>query len=266
MVNLVKLVSDRYQSDGLGRRTSAPLLQAVDSPEQRKPQRIPRHHTQCMPAAYRAFDWATRLATRQILDVGNEFRERRLQLGESQAHVASSCRMSRVHYGRIENGRVSTLSLLEINRIAATLGLSPSIRLFPSGAPIRDAGHSKRLGNLLANVAPPLAFRLEVPLPAREDRTELRAWDAVLFGNGARTAIELEMRLRDVQAVIRRIDLKRRDDPTDSFLLLIADTRTNRLVLAEFASLFAGLPRLRPTVVRAAIASGSHPTTGLLLV
>jgi hypothetical protein len=74
------------------------------------------------------------------------------------------------------------------------------------------------------------------------------------------------MRLRDVQAMRRRIDLKRRDDPTDEFLLLIADTRSNREVLREFAALFADLPRLRPSFARDALAAGRHPPTGLLLV
>ena len=103
-------------------------------------------------------------------------------------------------------------------------------------------------------------------LPTATDRWERRAWDAILFGHGKRTAIELEMRVRDVQAMRRRVDLKRRDDPTQSFLLLIADTRSNRQVLAEFADLFADLPRLRPSVVYGALASGQHPPTGLLLV
>jgi hypothetical protein len=74
------------------------------------------------------------------------------------------------------------------------------------------------------------------------------------------------MRLRDVQALLRRIALKRRDDPTQGFLLLIADTRGNRRILAEFAALFVDLPRLRPTIVRAALAAGHHPGTGIVLV
>jgi hypothetical protein len=81
-----------------------------------------------------------------------------------------------------------------------------------------------------------------------------------------RTAIELEMRLRDIQAVRRRIDLKRRDDPTEHFLLLVADTRTNRRILSEFDRLFADLPRLRPTAVKAALQAGRHPGTGIVLV
>ena len=103
-------------------------------------------------------------------------------------------------------------------------------------------------------------------MPRTSDHPELRAWDAMLFGAGERTAIELETRLRDVQAMRRRVDLKRRDDPTDGFLLLIADTRNNRLVLREFAVLFEDLPRLRPSVVRTALASGRHPHSGLVLV
>jgi hypothetical protein len=83
---------------------------------------------------------------------------------------------------------------------------------------------------------------------------------------GMRTAIELEMRLRDVQALRRRIDLKRRDDPTERFVLLVADTRSNRLVLTEFALLFEDLPRLHPSSIRASLERGEHPPTGLLLV
>jgi hypothetical protein len=113
---------------------------------------------------------------------------------------------------------------------------------------------------------PPLTWRVEVPLPPAPERWERRAWDAVIFGSSERTAIELEMRLRDVQAMRRRHELKRRDDPTEHFLLLVADTRHNRRVLAEFEDLFADLARLRPSIVRTALNAGRHPSTGLLLV
>lgn len=174
--------------------------------------------------------------------------------------------MSRVHYGRIENGHAPGLTIDEINRVAAALGLTPSLRMYPGGSPVRDAGQATRLLRFLAPVTAPLRYRLEVSLPSVADRFEQRAWDAVLFGDGTRTAIELEMRLRDVQALIRRVDLKRRDDPTESFLLLIADTRTNRRVLAEYAGLFLDLPRLKPSRVMAALKAGQHPPTGLVLV
>ena len=115
-------------------------------------------------------------------------------------------------------------------------GRSSNSRYSPCGT----LGPDPRLGQA------PLSFRIEVPLPSGSERWERRAWDAMLYGLGERTAIELEMRLRDVQAVRRRHELKRRDDPTEHFLLLVADTRHNRRVVAEFAELFAA-PRLRPS-------------------
>lgn len=219
-----------------------------------------------VPATTRAIDRADRLADRQLRDAGDDFRERRIVLGVSQEHVARACRMSGNYYGQVERGRANAATVAEINRIAVILGLVASLRLYPSGPAVRDAGHARRLQGFLANVRPPLTFRLEVALPRSGAQPEWRAWDAMLFGSGARTALELEMRMRDVQALRRRIDLKRRDDPTESFLLLVADTRTNRLVLADFRELFADLPRLRPTAVHSQLAVGSHPPAGLLLI
>jgi len=219
-----------------------------------------------MPAAIKAFDRGTYLGERQLREAGDEFREQRLQLGLSQAFIATACHISRPRYTSIEAGKVPSLTIVEFNQIASVLGLDTSVRLYPAGAPVRDAAHAGRFGVLLGHVRRPLRYGLEVSLPSTRDRFERRAWDGMLYGTGERTACELEMRLRDVQAVRRRIDLKRRDDPTEHFLLLIADTRTNRRVLAEFEALFRDLPRLRPSTVWAALEAGRHPPTGILLI
>ena len=174
--------------------------------------------------------------------------------------------MSRSRYAEVERGRTETLTVVEFHRIAAILGLDPVIRLYPGGSPLRDGAHAERLGQFLAHSARPLVQRREVALPAVEGRLERRAWDATLDGRGARTAVELEMRLYDAQAQERRIALKRRDDPSDHFLLLVADTRTNRAVLRAHPDVFGDLPRLRPSRVIAALKAGNHPGTGLVLV
>jgi hypothetical protein len=140
------------------------------------------------------------------------------------------------------------------------------VRLYPGGAPVRDGAHAERLRSLLGHAAPPLTFRTEVPLPSVDDRREQRAWDAVLFGHGERSAVELEMRLRDIQATERRLALKRRDDPTEHLLLAIADSRSNRRVLDEFGGAIGGLSRLRRADVIKALAAGQHPPTGLVLI
>lgn len=146
------------------------------------------------------------------------------------------------------------------------LGLDLSVRTFPGGGPLRDSAHAERLRRVLDHVHAPLSYRTEVPLAAPPGQPEQRAWDAMILGGGWRTGIELEMRLRDAQALERRINLKRRDDPVDRFLLLVANTRTNRRVLAEHPELFPDLRRLRRSAVISELQMGEHPPTGMVLI
>jgi hypothetical protein len=71
---------------------------------------------------------------------------------------------------------------------------------------------------------------------------DLRAWDATILGAYFGVGVEAETRLRDLQAAARRTNLKQRDGELDHVILLIADTRANRLALrisgAELGSAF----------------------------
>jgi hypothetical protein len=89
--------------------------------------------------------------------------------------------MSRNHYGKVERGQSTMLTLAAMNQIAAVLGLSPSIRLYPDGPAVRDAGQATRLGGFLSLVRPPIRFGVEVSLPRVAERMDQRAWDAVLY-------------------------------------------------------------------------------------
>jgi transcriptional regulator with XRE-family HTH domain len=219
-----------------------------------------------MPTVVRLAALGRRKATRQLAQIGEDLRNRRLELGLSQREVAQAAGKGRSRLTRVEAGSVETLGILELAQFATALGLDSVVRLYPGGIPLRDAGQARRLAMLLGWVRNPLAARIEVGLPAVPDHSEQRAWDAVLFGSGERTSIEVEMQLRDVQAMRRRHDLKRRDDPTEHFLLAIAGSRHNRRVVAELPELFADLPRLRFNAVRAALQAGCHPPTGMLFV
>ena len=128
--------------------------------------------------------------------------------------------------------------------------------------PCNDSGLSIQPGSRRA----PLRYRTEVPLRPTTDHPEQRSWDAVLSGNGARTAIELEMRLYDAQAQTRRLHLKQRDDAPDHMLVVVAATRANRRVLDEFGELLADWPRLGTAAVLKTLRAGRHPGTGLILV
>jgi hypothetical protein len=153
-----------------------------------------------------------------------------------------------------------------LTQVAAVLGLDVFVRVYPSEVPLRDAAQAKYLKTLLSNVMPPLRYRIEVPLPRIDERPEYRAWDAVIWGRDQRTAIELETRLYDIQAQVRAFRLKLRDDPPEHFLLVVADTRTNRRVVADFPELLADFPRQRTASVLATLRRGEHPPTGLVLL
>ncbi|MEW5991231.1 MAG: helix-turn-helix transcriptional regulator [Chloroflexota bacterium] len=218
-----------------------------------------------MAAVERAIARGDRRAARVRLELGGEYRAARLAAGWSQDAVATGARMSRSHYVGIEHGRVD-LAVGEASRIAAVLGLDLAIRAYPGSGPLRDAAHARRLDGLLRHAATALRVRREVPLPRLTDRVELRAWDAVVTGAGERTAFELEMRLHDTQALERRIALKRRDDPTDHFVLALADTKGNRRSLAANPTMFADLPRLGPSRLIRALGRGEHPPSCLVVL
>jgi transcriptional regulator with XRE-family HTH domain len=226
----------------------------------------PAAETAGMATAERLFDRGTRRGERALQLVGDEFVEKRMGLGLSQQVVAEAVHMSRSRVSRIERAKVPGLSIVDASRIASVLGLDLTIRAYPGPNALRDAAHASRLRRVLDQVRPPLRYRTEVPLPASVDRLEQRAWDAVIEGRDRRTTSELEMRIRDGQAVERRTALKRRDDPAEGFLLILADTHHNRWVLRENPGLFPDLSRLRPSVVFSALQAGRHPPTGLILV
>jgi hypothetical protein len=166
---------------------------------------------------------------------------------------------------RIERGDVPFVPLANLARLMAVVGLELSVRAYPAGPPIRDGAHRALIERLRARVSAGIAWRFEVPLPIIGDQ---RAWDAVLLIGTQQVAIEAETRPRDVQALQRRVALKRRDDPgIGAVVLLLADSRHNRkLVRDESTALRADLP-VAGDVVLEALAKGRDPGgSGLVLV
>lgn len=158
-------------------------------------------------------------------------------------------------------------SIMTASRVAAVLGLDLAIRTYPGPNPMRDAAHAERLARVLAHVRPPLTCRLEVPLPQQNGRPlEQRAWDAMAWNSARRTGFEMEMRIRDGQALERRLELKRRDDPVDSVVLLVADTKSNRQVVRENPMLFATLSRLSIGSLTRMLREGHLPPNALVFV
>jgi hypothetical protein len=76
------------------------------------------------------------------------------------------------------------------------------IRLYPAGDAIRDAPQQRLLLRFRLHVHRQLVWRTEVTLPNDAD---LRAWDAVVGGDGWSIAVEAETSITDVQALERRL-------------------------------------------------------------
>ena len=231
----------------------------------RKSQRSgPAHHSG-MSTKDRAVDNGTRRGRTILTELGNELRASRLEHGLSQAAVAAAARISRAQVSRIERAEAPRVAILELARVLAVVGLELSARAYPSGRPIRDAAHLALLARFRQKVAPSIAWRFEAPVGGTGD---LRAWDAVMLVGLTEVAVETETRPRDVQALLRRLATKRRDDPgISSVVLVMADARHNRSLLKEFGEVVRSELPLTSKAIIVELAAGREPGgSGLVLV
>jgi transcriptional regulator with XRE-family HTH domain len=204
-------------------------------------------------------------ARRAALAAGTELRATRITFGLSQATVATAAGMSPSQLARLERGQIRRPTLDQIWRAARALGLGGSLRLFPSGSPVRDAGQLALLEWFEPLLASPLRLRREVSLPIAGD---LRAWDGMIVGGEDRAFVEGEAHLGDTQALARRIALKQRDDPRACVvILLVARSAHNRRVLAEHReALRAQFPLDGAAIARALRAGRVPPASGITVV
>jgi transcriptional regulator with XRE-family HTH domain len=188
---------------------------------------------------------------------GTEIRLSRRGAGVSIRTAAASVGMSETMFGRIERGRLPNVTVRQLAVACAAVGLKFAARPYVDGDPVRDAGHARLLERLHRELPAGSSWRTEVPVAGRGDP---RAWDAQCRFAGAKIAIEAEMRLSDLQALDRRIALKRRDANLALVVLLVADTVGNRRALAAHReSLRSSFP-LDTRAVLAALRAGRAPT------
>ena len=171
--------------------------------------------------------------------IGDELREGRLGAGLTQRRVGELVGISHSEISRIERAVVTGVPYETLAVMASVLGMDLTLRAFPNGDRVRDAGQLALLARFRAALPGSLKHRTEVPLGIPGDR---RAWDDVIVGHGWSMPADAETRLRDTQALRRRTALKLRDSGADRMLLIVADTRHNRAVLrltaADFAEAF----------------------------
>jgi hypothetical protein len=172
--------------------------------------------------------------------------------------------MSQSRISRIEHANADSISILDVVQVATLLGLELSVRAFPGGSPLRDAAHVELVGRLRRRVSGDFAWQVEVPMPSPYDQ---RALDVVLRRGNMRIGVEAEVRLTDVQAVVRRVSLKQRDAGLDCMLLLIRASQWNRRAVAQAKLVMDAAFPLGPRRVLSDLGAGRVPTAnGLILL
>jgi hypothetical protein len=139
--------------------------------------------------------------------------------------IAAATGISAPVGSRIERGLAASVTFEQVARFATAVGLDFSARLYPGGSPTRDAPQTALLARFRKLLHPSLAMPTEVPLPLRGD---LRAFDALIRGDGWVEPVEAETRPRDGQALDRRVTLKLRDAGFEHIILLLLDSAHNR--------------------------------------
>lgn len=217
-----------------------------------------------MPTRDRRLDRAIAISNRLASYATSEIRSTRVALGLSQDALGASVGLSGSQVGRFERGELEDISLEQLCRLSASVGLVPSLRLYPDGDPIRDVAQVRLLGRLRARLPPGTDWRTEVPLHGRADP---RAWDAIVRSPECVDGFEAETRLGDLQATERRIRLKHRDDATVGHVfLVVAATRANRRALSLGRDALRGHFPLDTREALASLARGRCPGANGLLV
>jgi transcriptional regulator with XRE-family HTH domain len=157
----------------------------------------------------------------------------RIEHGTSFADLGRALGLGGGQVARICRGRSPRVSLMRLSQLFAVLGLELSARAFPSGPRVRDTPQLRLLGRLRAQLGPGVTMRFEVPVAeiATAGSIDHRAWDAAIDGSGWTARVDAETHVGDLQAVLRRVNLKARDSTADCVVLLLAETRHHRGLL-----------------------------------
>lgn len=173
--------------------------------------------------AARAAAWVLRL-------IGRELRVGRILAGQTQKQVAAALHTSTSHVSRVEHGLIRGLTMAQLHRHAAVVGLKPYLNLYPLIARPLDRAQLQLFERFRARIGAGWKVALEVPMPIRGD---LRAADAVLEIPGCRCVVEIISRLADLQAQLRAARRKVRDLEADRLILVVGATPTNRRAIRD---------------------------------
>jgi transcriptional regulator with XRE-family HTH domain len=218
-----------------------------------------------MPTRERPADRGSRIARGDLIRVGNDLRQARIGSGLALARVGSAGALSASQVSRIERGLAPAATVAQLARLGAVVGLDVRVHTYPGPDPIRDAAQMRLIRRFQARLAPSLALRAEVPLPAPGD---LRAWDAWISGfvDGDGVPLEADTRVADQQARLRRIASKMRDAGVEHLIWVVADTRANRAAIDAAGTIIREDFPVGARAALRALGAGRHPGGSALIL
>lgn len=196
----------------------------------------------------------------------SELRDARIVEGLSQRQMAEELGVSQAQVWRLEADEVG-VAVTRLSEMASILGLEMAITLHPIGDPVRDKGQQavgKRFDGVLS---PAWWVTSEALLPMPGD---LRSWDKLLRLRGqypCLVGVDLETRIRDIQALVRRTRLRERDGGVDHILIVLSDSATNRRLAEELRQALGPAYATPPRAILAALRAGRPlPGSGVILI
>jgi transcriptional regulator with XRE-family HTH domain len=196
--------------------------------------------------------------------IGGEIRRARIAAGLSLRAAADAVGLSHSVFSRLERGSFSNVTVVQLSLACTAVGLDFSAAAHPGGDPVRDAGHLRLLSRVRAVLPAGTRWRSEVPIAIPGDR---RGIDGVAWLDPRPTGLEAETRLGDLQALERRTLQKQRDAGLTVLILVIADTRHNRRVLAVHReALRSGFPLDGRAMITHLKRGSTPPANGLVLL
>ncbi len=203
-----------------------------------------------------------------IARILREARDLRTAAGLTHSEIAQSLGIARSGMTRLEAGKFDDLGIIRLSEIASVLGYEVSLGLHPIGDPVRDKGQlacGRRFAALLSD-----RWRVtdETLLPGAGEQ---RAWDKLLrlVDTTPRylVGVDIESRVWDVQAMVRRTRARERDGQVDHILVVLADTAHNRRVADELRSALGPAYATGPRRLFAGLRAGERLVgSGVVLV
>jgi len=195
--------------------------------------------------------------------VVRQLREARVTGGLSQKAMARGLGWSQQNYSRFELDQLASVTLIDVCVAASVLGLEPTLTFHRIGPALRDKGHEALIGRLLRLLSPAWKVAREVPFPNPGDP---RWWDLILRIPDFRLGVEAETRIRDMQALIRRMKERARDGGADALLLVLSDSQHNRLVSDLRGGLGEDFGERQSVVVQALRSGARLARCGIILI